>query len=395
MSQSTKLIFTHDNREKMIYTAVNSIKERGNTGFYQFKNKPVCDNIVDDRRKNLVTYALAETIYTKNPKYKKIAYEFNDRLERLIQQDDFLKMHRKDIIILVKGNNAYKLLVEDDTENPWSDMDIVININYRLHNELFYALKERLTKLVQLVISQYKRSLDNMFCHINNNKIDTVFLSIDTINQFKKDYQESLNQINQKLFDDNITDVSFKIPFPIDNDVTIRNKSSKNSQIILKNEVMKNYNSIIEIPHFTYCETIPLSRTPIFATSNFTINFKRDTEGEFIGNFDLHRIRINNLMEYTDSSGVSRGECIASDFIDVVINNHDDSELIELWKNPRYYTYPVDIPNPQYPGQSYAVSIPNKKLLYNDLLKMTKIYQCPESKKEKREKKLKVLSEMV
>lgn len=385
-------IFTPQDRDRMIKTAINSTKDGSNI-YYQYKNKPIqkYEDIVEDPLKNEVTLALARVIYTKDPNYKKIVYEFYDRLERNFILDNFIKYHYKDIIVLVKGNHAYKML-SPNNEDPWSDMDIIININPKLNRDMFCELKKRLTIIVHTTLSQYKDSLDSMFCFEKNFK-NKSFLSIDTINKFKKDYQSSLDIID---FNNNneYKDVCFYNPFPIDNEILIRNKSSKNSQIILKNEVLKDYNSIIEIPHFEFCERIPLRRTPIFVSSNFTIKFKRDVNELYTGSFDLHRLKINNHMSYIDSSGTKKTKSISSDFIDVVINNYDDSELLQFWNTPQFTTCCINIPNPCYPGQNYTINIPHIDTIINDLDKMINIYQCAHTKKEKHVKKLQILKDL-
>lgn len=377
-----------EQRDDFINFAINSENNAGEYGPYQFKIKEKQNQIDDndDMKKNQVTCALAKTIFQGNPDYKKIAFKFYMNLIERINDNAIIKLYKNDIVVLIKGSNAYKFILSNKfpEDFEWSDMDIVIYINHRLNLELFYEIKIQLTIIVQQIISQYKRSLDNMFCHTSNNKTNTFFLDTNTIDNFKMDYQFSLNNI--ELPDNYIIHSPFS-------DLKIRNKSSRYSQLILNSLVKYEHSVIIEIPHFNKCENIPLSKTPIYISSNFAIKFFRDIDNKFIGHFDLHRIRINNLYSYSQeqkNEDKIKDKWIVSDFIDVVIPYHDDAELNDFWNNPNYLCKNYNI-SLNYNGQNLPLFIPDIFTCIKDLDKMLNLYQCPKSKREKRERKLKIL----
>jgi hypothetical protein len=250
-----------------------------------------------------------------------------------------------------------------------------------------------MSTVVLQAISQFKRALDHML--FINKPIQDAFLPTELVESFKRDFGEALGETNGD------GDGFFMSPF--DND-QIRNSCSKNSYMIANSKAHENCAVQIEVPHFDRCERIPLRKTPLFASFNKTISFKRDKNDSLNGDFELYRLRFNCVYVSTADVGgssssdesdegasdtmSSKEEKITADFIDVSIALQDDAELLDFWNHGRYLNI-MD----RTSGVWFA--IPDGISCLTDLFKMLTVYDCPEHKREKREKKYMRLKEIL
>lgn len=377
--------WTADDRNAFIAAAKNCEEFRGQKGPYYFNVLPKVtggNNDQEDVRKSMVTEALAKTIYNTNPAFRCISLAFYNILYQKLAMNQFTgPFMNTHIVLLKKGSNAYAYITEERFPEvfSFSDLDIVIYINPFIDNNLFAELDKAVKVTVVQTISQYKRLLDHML--FLDRPIDGVFLSPAIIAEFKDTYNKMLADIT--LPDDS----EILSPF-VSNEV--RNACSRNSFFITNSE--KRLDSVVrvEVPHYDRCDRIPLRKTPLFTSYNETIDFMRtdNPATNMVGQFDLYRIRWNNLYVERDESGnVVHQEKITADFIDVSVAAKNDSELIDFWTRGRFLCLFEKNANIWF-------NVPDIYSCISDLYKMLNIYECPESKKQKRTQKYNKLVEI-
>jgi hypothetical protein len=385
-------IWTPTLRDEFIKEAVDSSPLKGNRGPYHYNVYPA--RVLPDEentRKGILTDALAKVIYEKNPKYKYLSVGFYyTLLERIRSSHSISHALWSDIFVVIKGANSYMYLTKDIETFPCSDLDIMIYIDPSLSTELFDIYKKELRRIVLQTLSQYKRLLDNMFFvngDTNNFKQNEMYAKTrlfdeDLIEQFKQDYVKEF----ERLSDSKLLLVS---PFESDE---LRNTCSRYSFLLTKSESHDDSVVRVEVPHYDKCEKIPLKKTPFFCSYNETIDFKRDGQS-LHGNFDLYRIRFNNLfVEFDDEKNVIKEEKVAADFIDVSISGKNDAELIDFWNTARCeYILDTDVCDwsvmreGKWQNVECWLVMPNIASCINDLYKMLNVYDCPENKKTKRQ----------
>jgi hypothetical protein len=360
--------WTHDDRESFIQDAIHSEKLKGSRRPFSFKVLPGLEELDEDPARECgeagVTKALATVLYTKDPQYTKIPLKFYQMLIIRLNEHTMTRKFSNHVIILIKGSNAYKYLLGSSftEEFHFSDMDIVININPELPEKIFKDLFAAIEIIVRQTMSHHKRFLENV---MNNKEED--FLSKETVANFKKDYQAELKPGYISPFDS----------------AEVRNQCSRNSFMLLHSVEHQGMNVKIDVPHFRYCERIPLKKTPFFCSENQTIEFLRDKQ-DSIGHFSLFRMKLNNLYQpETDSAEnispheESRPQRVAADFIDISISKRDDAELVDFWKHKNI----VHIFEPLI---DMWITVPDIQSCIRDLEKMLYVYECPESKRDKR-----------
>lgn len=379
-------------RDAFIQKAISTSDERGNQGPYWFNVMPK-NNKPDEEnpRKAAVTKALMHTIFA-NPEYRIFALKIYDILITKLTQNPFTRAHfHKNLVVLLKGGTAYTYVVKEDSTFPYSDLDIVININPFLPKDLFDTLKETVNTIVLQTISQYKRAMDFMFFSNKermspeqiSKQSQEQFLADDVIEAFKRDFNRSLEDIA----DD---EGSYISPFE-NND--FRNIVSRCSSIITDSVQQENSIVRVEVPHYRSCERIPLRKTPLFCSHNSTIRFNRLNDpkaGTLLGSFELYRLRFNSLFVFSDANdeGKFPRETVTADFVDISVANQDDAELREFWMHGRTGMVKDDITN-------IWIVIPDVSMMVNELYKMLHIYECPESKREKRQQRYDILSKIL
>ncbi len=372
-------IWTALDRNDFIKTAKESCFPKGSKGYFHFQKFPKSNDIDSEETpkkllSNHITSVFSKVIYMSNPEYRKISLAFYSQLYYKLSMNLFIgPFMGSNVLLLLKGSNAYALLTNDtySSDFPYSDLDIVIYINPFLEESIFNELQERIKILVIQTISQYKRMLDNTFFMKNENTNIPKIFDDNTRDQFIRDLDDEFSKIGPMI----------KSPF---SNTETRNYCSKNSFIVTNDDF--NQIVLVDVPHYDKCEKIPLKKTPIFCSYNDTIEFDRTNNGD-IGNFDLYRIRLNVLHLDRDDNDNVREERLSIDFIDVGIASKNDSELMDFWKRGRCVSVFEKSIN-------MWICLPDIYSAIDDLYKMVYIYKCPESKKEKRKSKLEKLKSL-
>jgi hypothetical protein len=398
--------WTHEDRNSFINHAVTtSTYMRGHRGNYHFSVMPKVSGFLehDDPKKTKVTEILADTIYNaQGGRFRAISMKICDLIQQKITNHP--QLSAKDITniaVVIKGSNAYAVLLSslrasnNEIANafPHSDLDIVILINPRMHDVDFERIKSIMHTIVVQSMSQYKRLLDHML--FLNKPFPNIFLSQQDIDAFKAAFGTALDAV----------DPLFMSPFSSD---AIRNSCSRNSFIIAESQGHNDSVVRVEVPHFEMCECIPLRKTPLFCSYNETLEFDRASAAPsaFKAKFNLYRMKMNVMYlsqtqtappaptdesstedHASNSSDSMREERVTADFIDISIASKLDSELIDFWNHGRCITmYDLSIQN--------WIWVPDLFTCIGDLYKMLYVYDCPESKRDKRLKKYELLRQI-
>jgi hypothetical protein len=403
-------MWTSQERDEWIASAMNSDKQRGSRrGFYfntMLKQNDAINDYEDPRR-NYVTSNLAKALYGNHPLFKRLSLCFYKLLMTKMLQNSFVSlMYRKfNFVIMVKGSNAYKMLLRKlVTEIDYSDLDIIILINPFLSDDLFEQIKSSLCILVSQVMSRYKKDLDATLFP-NEGKIEESILNSGFVSTFKETYNSLLSKYN-----DESNSGCLLSPFE---DNIIRNQCSKKSFIIADSNVQDGHVVRVEVPHLDKCEFIPLKKSPLVVSHNKAIKFKRDVDEKYEGAFELIRMRMNNMFipsssddvcnednksHSSHSSGVEgveakcmqRHKIIPADFIDVSIPLKHDAELLDFWSSGGsrrcYEIYDKFVGAP--------IMIPNLNECIRDIHNMINLYTNTHVKIEKRVKRLELFKKL-
>lgn len=384
-------IWTSADRFNWVTRAVTSQQFKGVCGPYVYKAIPKLVgnlNEQDDPRKSRATDALADVIYNSNPVYRSISLALYSLILDSVNNNAFLRLHMNNFRVVVKGGNAYAMLVPNCKDLPYSDLDIVIMINPNLPDALYDQLRNTLRILTLQCLSRHKKMLDNMFFSENPDpELKYKYMNDENIEQFKQEHiiaMESIGLIS---------------PF-VDHET--RNLCSRNSFLLTQSKVHGDKIMKIETPHFEMCDRIPLRKSPLFCSFNDTIKFEKDG---YVRDFELSRIKMNNLHVDDDSVRVnlSVGEDekiklsyttyasprahydkVQADFIDVSICGKYDTENIDFWQHGRCLVLLDRV-------TMCWVMVPDVHSCMRDLWKMLHVYDCPEHKRSKRMRKLEVL----
>jgi hypothetical protein len=377
-------IWTHDDREAWVDRAIYCSYGQGMYGGYRYVSFPLeMDAYVEDEKRAFATSSLADVVMNSMPVFKKLSLGFYQALIEKIYDNTFLMMNymNRNFVVMVKGSNGYKLLLGDVAELEGlehSDLDMSVLINPMLAVELFNKLKDSMVICVSQVMSRYKRDLDNTL--FNNNYTGGGLLSLEEVDGFKSAYAEALC--------DKEVDGGF-IVSPFADDLT-RNECSKRSFIIRHSRAEEQQVVRVEVPHLKRCERIPLKKTPFVVSHNNTITFKRDKNGQYHGEFELIRLRLNNM--HMSKSGVHpddvdyqvRHKIVPADFIDVSIPLQNDSQLCDFWMHGGVFRC-VSVVEP---CTGINVVVPNLDECIRDLQDMLHVYDNNQVKVEKRKERL-------
>lgn len=383
--------WTAQDRDQWIHTAVNSKEFRAHHNGYNYHVIPKNEHVEDDTRRSLMTHTLASLMYTKNPRYRCLSLGFYDiLLSKMVAHPVISQYVWKDVVVILKGSNAYALLVPTRPDVfSFSDLDIMVYINPYMSDDQFDFIAKNMRIIVLQTISQFKKTLDHMFFLDNPDpNIKCMWMDEQTIEAFKKDHIECMREIGAvSVFESK----------------NIRNLCSRNSFMLVNSEVYDDKVVKIDVPHYDKCDRIPLRRTPIFTSYNNTIQYNTDGHQR---NIELYRIKCNNLVinpvdkvrvnfAYDDEENVKliieqqvSEERIAADFIDITIASKADCELVDFWDHGHFVSI--------YDNNTGVwLAVPDIKSCVDDLYKMLYMYECPESKREKRQHKLDVFHKML
>lgn len=381
--------FTPEQREQLIFAGINSKSYKGHVGPYSYQIIPKMTGFMDieDVRKASATKVLAETIYQNEGRYRVLSLGLYEVLLHRIECDHMLRhAYGRDMVMMVKGGNAYAMLVPGHPDLPYSDLDIAIFINPCLPDELFNEIAARAKIAVFQAMSMHKKMLDNvLFADNADPDLKYRWFNDEQIQAFKQRHIE-------QMFECGLVS-----PFV---DKEVRNYCSRNSFILANSNVYDDKVVRVEVPHFEKAERIPLRKSPIFCSYNKTIKF--DNDNGLHREFELYRMRWNNMalkqkevrvsMDVTEH-GVKmdiipcQDERVTADFIDITIPGKNDCELVDFWTFRQF----VGIFDPIIKAW---VHVPPLFACIQDLQKMLTVYDCPESKREKRVRKMKVLREV-
>ncbi len=380
------IAWTPADRNEFIERAVKASGDvvKGVKGNYWFNVMPKAtgpEHDDENGKRGKATEALADTIYGF-PEFRVISLKIHELLIHKINMSTQLSSFDiSNIMVVVKGSNAYAMLLDmytrdDDVKElfHFSDLDIVILINPNLPSECFNRIKSTMHTLVMQTMSQYKRTMDHMF--FIDKPIQDAFLSSDVIMKFKEKFGEMLEKEDDE-------GGMFLSPF---SNEQIRNSCSRNSFVILDSEGHEDSVVRVEVPHFDKCECIPLRKTPLFCSFNDTLEFNRSSDDKFVAKFNLYRLRMNVM--YVSNKEDAREEKITADFVDISIADQSDSELKDFWENGRC-TVVLDKTTRTW------LSVPDIPTCAHDLYKMLHVFQCPESKRDKRQKKYDYLQSLI
>jgi len=378
--------------------AANSRPYRGQKGNYHFHviPKATSPDQVEDSRRTAMTEALGNLFYRTNPAYRVLSLGFYRSLMNKICTNRALQEHvQRDIMVVIEGSNATAIMCPNHNDVfKFSDLDIKIYINPYLEPRVFESIKHTIRTLVLQTMSQHKKMLDIMFFAENPDpNIKYMCMDEDTIQQFKKDHIAAMRANGfVSVFEDK----------------EVRNFCSRNSFMLVNSDVYEDKVVRVETPHFENCERIPLRKSPVFCSTNATIQINGNHEDgqPYSRDFDLYRIKLNNMA--VDATGEVRinfaydnddnirlliepavyEERIAADFIDVSIPNQMDSELMDFWSYGRA-VFVRDDPTDQW------IAVPDAVTCLRELYKLLNVYECPESKRPKRQLKYDTLKQLI
>jgi hypothetical protein len=385
-------IWTHGDRQAWVNRAIRCPYGNGMQNGYKYVSFPLeTDGCFEDEKRAFATSCLADVVMNDNPVFRKLSLGFYHALIQKVYENSFLMMNymNRNFVILVKGSNGYKFLmgnVPEIAEMEHSDMDISILINPFMPPDLFSKIKESIVICVSQVMSRYKRDLDNTLC--SNTYNGGGMLSAEEVKAFKDAYAEALCD---KEVDGGV------LVSPFTDDIT-RNECSRKSFIINKSVAEENQVVRIEVPHLNRCERIPLKKSPFVVSHNNTISFKRDKKGQFQGEFDLIRLRLNNMFMFNNSSpssdadsptqgspnGQVRQKVVPADFIDVSIPSQQDAQLVDFWMHGGIFRCIVV----EEPATGIRLVVPNVDECIRDLHDMLYVYDHNQIKVEKRKERL-------
>lgn len=371
-------IWSPEDRDEFVHAAMSSRYMRGSRGPYHFNVMPkIVGHDNENTKRASVTSQLMNTIFS-NPEYRVLALRFYVDLRMKIVNNFVTREAMENIAVVLKGSTAYTYMVRDADMDvfPYSDMDIVIYINPKLEPKHFDLLKSTLNTIVLQTMSQYKRTFDHML--FLDKPINTAFMDRDTIKNFKADLGAALADLDSE-------EGVFLSPFE---DNATRNNVSRHSFIIADSMTKEDSVVRVEVPHFEMCEHIPLRRTPLFCSHNRSINFKRVAGNDDMnGCFDLYRLRFNTMF-LNNKNNIAEGQreynAVTADFIDVSILAQNDAELTDFWAHGAV-TSVLD----RFVG--IWLDIPDIDGMIHDLYKMLNVYDCPDSKREKRQVRYEML----
>lgn len=331
-----------------------------------------------EEKSSLITHKVASIVYN-DERFHKISLGFYHNLCRRIELNSFLKQSivTNDLKVVIKGANAFPLLCKNNIEFPFSDLDIVILINPTLPTKTFDKIYLYSEQIIMQALSKHKQMLDqSLFTPSNNTNND--FLSLDEKETFKKLHIDKLNEIDtHSVFENN----------------AIRNFCSRNSFII---EDMDNDTASlvkIEVPHFKFCERIPLLSTPIYCSVNKSLSFK--SSNGIYRDFGLYRLKMNNaftesklklnLIANSDETVQTKittstfKKHVSNDLIDITILKQNDYELFDNYNNGKFIEIDDKMNNKK-------ITVPSLESCIYNLDKMINFYESSNTNKTDRRK---------
>jgi hypothetical protein len=339
-------------QRRELHTAATTSTEKGSLHKCRWFLFPKVEGPHEVPEKNIVAAQSMGTMMFENSGFAKLSLHIYKILYYKLRGF----YNATEVAVMIKGSSALALYFSqmDDYRNsfPFSDIDlsVIVNPMHSNYDEVFKHVKV----IVGQVFAKHKQYMDRVFFKTQRASDVTppdfdIFEFIDT----------------HIMMCENINMVS---PF-VDDDV--RNACSYPSFSIVKHSVRDDVVVKINEPHFDNAEFIPLDKTPIFCSMNDTLD-----------NIVLYRMKWNFMDTEAHHKSI--------DFIDCIIPRKDSTETQDFYNNGGFDNSGITIIINRY---NTNITIPSLQVLCEDLRKCIYEYDCPESKREIREKRYKILQD--
>ena len=426
LSSHTKTNMTPEELSAYIASAKTSKKSGGIDDAMQWKilNGGSGVDEVDPIRMR-ATEALGNTIFNMHDgQLASISLKCYEELEIKLST----LIYERKIVLMAGGGNAtafqmkrygdYDCSEEEKTNKnknlfKYSDLDLKIMIR---PGPDFDMIKERVCGVVNQVFATHKRRFDRIFFKKRENDRETnIIFSDEQAELFAETFSMCLGK-------DYIS--------PLD-DEAVRNQCSTNSYIITKSSGAAGKNVMIRVPHLEKAEKVPLGFSPLFVSVNMSIDGSGQQQqgqqmptsldddsscssgttdsaaADRVTSFTLYRLRLNVLkrvpvrlaLEVSDGSDNNSDsdaideevsvrievpfQKVTLDFIDLSIPDQNDTELLDFERRDGFKgALTRDIP-----VCGFNILVPTLYEIKAEYYKMLNVFECPLSKRAKRELK--------
>lgn len=334
-----------------------------------------------------VTKAVGSAIFDPtHPKFAKLSLDsYNELCYKLKRYGS------GNVMVVLAGSSAVALLIPGHDLFSFSDIDLKVLINPRLPPAEFKELQARVCEVCNQVVATHKRRLDRLLFKKKEGDGETnYFLTAEEERLFRASMLEKIERLKMNV----------KSPIQ---DVETRNRLSSKSFLITCSNVLPNTSVKCEVSILPKAECIPLPATPIRMSVNDTIDVVHE-DGRTTS-FTLYRLRMHHMMTQENGRiGVNmrctkddrvhlqlfkRYEKVNADLVDLTIPNQNDTELISFERRGGFAGYLTQCVN----AFGFLLRVPTLQECKLEHEKMLHVFTCPESKRSKRELKLKALEE--
>ena len=375
--------------------------------------------------------AMGSAIYDiRHPKHAKLGLSFPYELGYKLRKYTYKPFGQKQkVVMMIKGGFAAAIQM-GRIMGPeaaiaagfgFSDLDINVLVDPTLPKAEFDEIQTVMHVLVNQTMSVHKRRLDRTFFKIREGDREAHHF-------FDSDAEKEVF----KALACSAVGIVDGAQSCLESD-TIRNRGSNMSYLITSSDHPSVVNEgamcrvKVEQPHLVKAECIPLGRTPFYITVNDTINGNRDN-GDKVS-FTLTRMKLSHIITKTDADWVKVSlrvgrsasassaanaeeaedaatsyssncnnsssdeyvtvsifqpyEKVSADFIDVWVGNQDDADLIEFERRGGFNGALTE----KVTAFGCDMVLPTLAECTLDYYKLLHVFTCPESKKEKRERK--------
>lgn len=341
---------------------------------------------IDPKRQEISDRIGSVIFDPKNPEFAKLT------LDSFKELTDKLRHFGPKVIVTLGGSNAVALLMPGHDLFTFSDLDLKILINPMLSEKEFGDIKTCVSGVCNQVFATHKRRLDRLL--------------------FKKREGDGESKY---FFSSKEQEVKFRTAMlenmpaycisPLSDDL-VRNRLTNKSYMITESATVPGSSVKIEVSNLPKAERVPLVPTPIFVSVNDTIKNVLSETGR-VTSFTLYRVRMKHMiLRDTEKICVylrinkDRGDLVElqifkpydkvnADFVDCSIPNRDDTELLSFEKRGGF-RFAL---NQKIAAYGFLLTVPTLEECRFEYEKMLTVFDCPESKREKREKRLSALTD--
>jgi hypothetical protein len=341
---------------------------------------------IDPKRQEISDRIGSVIFDPQNPEFAKLT------LDSFKELNDKLRHYGSKVIVTLGGSNAVALQMPNHDLFSFSDLDFKVMINPTLPQKEFEEIKTCVSYVCNQVFATHKRRLDRLL--------------------FKKREGDGESQY---FFSSKEQEIKFRTAMlenmpsycisPLSDDL-VRNRLTNKSYMITESLVVLGSSVKIDVSNLPKAERIPLVPTPIFVSVNDSIK-RVDPETERVTSFTLYRVRMKHMI-LRDSDKIcvhlrvnkDKGDVIElqlykpydkvnADFVDCSIPNRDDTELLSFEKRGGF-RFAL---SQKVSAYGFVLTVPTLEECRFEYEKMLTVFDCPESKREKREKRLSALNE--